>query len=280
MNKKKIIIIDNDDHNTHNFSAELSKHYDVTIIDDLNSLDIEKMGGRNTMFLIDPNSFDRKASSVFKELLLRRQNVVAAAFGFDNYISESAVFKQGILEFIKKPWSPSVNSEYIHKRFEFLDNLYKKGLSTKDFIELRTDFRGHFNREINIELVEDSPEDANRLFQILQPECNIRWHKTENEFYNRSNKSVPDLIILDIVLEGQSAGPRILKHIKDDPNLQDVPVIFSTSSWQVKRIAKGLQLGASDYIRKVDKDEAAIRSRIFTNIVFSALLRSNTIEYA
>ena len=59
----------------------------------------------------------------------------------------------------------------------------------------------------------------------------------------------PDLIISDIMVPYMD-GIQILKKIKQEDKLKDIPVIMLTSKAQEKDIVKGLELGAQDYMAK------------------------------
>ena len=59
----------------------------------------------------------------------------------------------------------------------------------------------------------------------------------------------PDVIILDIDMPGMD-GYETLKHLRGDPDMEDIPVIFLTSMDGVGDQVKGLESGAADYITK------------------------------
>jgi len=59
----------------------------------------------------------------------------------------------------------------------------------------------------------------------------------------------PDLILLDIILPKMD-GFEILKKIKTDKSLKDIPVILLTNLSQKDEVQKGLDLGATDYLIK------------------------------
>jgi diguanylate cyclase (GGDEF)-like protein len=59
----------------------------------------------------------------------------------------------------------------------------------------------------------------------------------------------PDLILLDIVMPGMD-GYEICKKIKDKEETKNIPIIFITAKKEDEDEAKGLKIGAVDYIRK------------------------------
>lgn len=62
-------------------------------------------------------------------------------------------------------------------------------------------------------------------------------------------ESKPDLVLLDIILPKMD-GFELLKKMKADKNLKDVPVILLTNLSQKDEVKKGLELGANDYLIK------------------------------
>lgn len=59
----------------------------------------------------------------------------------------------------------------------------------------------------------------------------------------------PNLILLDIILPKKD-GFEILKIIKADKELKNIPVILLTNLSQKDEVKKGLDLGANDYLIK------------------------------
>lgn len=59
----------------------------------------------------------------------------------------------------------------------------------------------------------------------------------------------PDLILLDIILPKMD-GFEVLKGIKADPKIKNIPVILLTNLSQKDEVQKGLDLGAVDYLIK------------------------------
>jgi DNA-binding response OmpR family regulator len=71
----------------------------------------------------------------------------------------------------------------------------------------------------------------------------------------------PDLILLDIVLPKMD-GFEILKKIKEDPKLKEIPVILLTNLGQKSEVEKGLALGADEYIIKAHFTPTAVVAKV------------------
>lgn len=59
----------------------------------------------------------------------------------------------------------------------------------------------------------------------------------------------PDLVLLDVELLAID-GHEVMRRLKADPELADVPVVFLTGRAATADIVEGLRLGAHDYLRK------------------------------
>ncbi len=62
-------------------------------------------------------------------------------------------------------------------------------------------------------------------------------------------KQKPDLILLDVMMP-EMDGYEVCRQLKADPATKDIPIIFLTAKSQEEDEAKGLSLGAVDYIAK------------------------------
>lgn len=75
----------------------------------------------------------------------------------------------------------------------------------------------------------------------------LDWHEAKA----RLQKATPDLIILDILLPGES-GFDALRELKANPATRAIPVIILSNLGQEQEIRTGLELGAIDYLVKAD----------------------------
>jgi DNA-binding response OmpR family regulator len=74
---------------------------------------------------------------------------------------------------------------------------------------------------------------------------------TGEEGLSKVRQEKPDLVFLDIILP-QKNGFDILREIKSDPAVKDIPVIILTNLGQESDVKTGIDLGASDYLVKTD----------------------------
>jgi DNA-binding response OmpR family regulator len=71
----------------------------------------------------------------------------------------------------------------------------------------------------------------------------------------------PNIVLLDIIMP-KIDGFGVLKMIKDDPELRDIPVILLTNLGQDEDIKKGKQLGAADYFVKANHTPAEVVQKV------------------
>ncbi|MFA6255496.1 MAG: response regulator [Patescibacteria group bacterium] len=97
-------------------------------------------------------------------------------------------------------------------------------------------------------------EDDEFLAELYATKLNLEGYEvalaTDGEKGLKMVKEkMPDLILLDIILPKMD-GFEILKNIKADKALRNLPVILLTNLSQKDEIKKGLDLGANDYLIK------------------------------
>jgi diguanylate cyclase (GGDEF)-like protein len=110
----------------------------------------------------------------------------------------------------------------------------------------------------NVMIIDDSPIDRKIIRQVLEKRLNgINMFESEDGL-NIGEKLVSNNInmcILDIMMPVKD-GFQILKEMKEDSNLMDIPVIVCTAMEDKKAIEKALTLGAYDYFSKPLSEEA------------------------
>jgi diguanylate cyclase (GGDEF)-like protein len=98
-------------------------------------------------------------------------------------------------------------------------------------------------------VVDDSPTNLAILNVILREAYQVISANNGADALAMAAAEEPDLIILDIMMPGMD-GYEICDRLKANPFTRDIPVMFVTAMDQERQEAKGLALGAVDYIAK------------------------------
>ena len=99
-------------------------------------------------------------------------------------------------------------------------------------------------------IVDDTPENLIVLTEILKPFYKVKVANNGTKALNLlATGDLPDLILLDIMMPIIS-GYDVCKKLKSDPLTKSIPIIFITALTDHEDEAKGLSLGAVDYITK------------------------------
>jgi diguanylate cyclase (GGDEF)-like protein len=101
----------------------------------------------------------------------------------------------------------------------------------------------------SILLVDDDLMVVRVLNRILVNFSPLRFASSGLEALKLARESTPDLVLLDVDMPDYS-GFEVCKAFKNDPALAEVPIIFITSHESAQLEAKGLELGAADFIGK------------------------------
>ena len=98
-------------------------------------------------------------------------------------------------------------------------------------------------------IVDDDPGSIQTLIQFLRLEHKILVATDGPEALETAARERPDLILLDVVMEGMN-GHQVCRALKRDPGTRHIPVMFVTGREQEEDEVTGLELGAVDYIVK------------------------------
>lgn len=115
-------------------------------------------------------------------------------------------------------------------------------------------------------LVEDDPFLSSLLGNRLKREgFDVLNVKSGNEVVKSMKSFVPDLVLLDLILPGKS-GFEVLEEMKSDPQAPKTKVVIISNLGQDADLARGRELGATDYIIKARTtiDEMVQKVRDFT----------------
>ncbi len=113
-------------------------------------------------------------------------------------------------------------------------------------------------------VVDDEPTNLRVLKQLLAEDYRLLFAKSGEEALRLAQRELPDLILLDVMMPGMS-GFEVCASLKQDDNTRAIPVIFVTALKDEIDEARGLDLGAVDYITK-PISPAIVRARIKTHL--------------
>jgi signal transduction histidine kinase len=113
-------------------------------------------------------------------------------------------------------------------------------------------------------IVEDTPENIDVVRGALGDDYRIKVALNGEKALALSQSSPPDLILLDIMMPDMD-GYEVCRRLKEDVNLERIPVIFLTAKTEIEDEARGFALGAVDYITK-PISPAIVKARVSTHL--------------
>ncbi|MEG3639199.1 sigma-54-dependent transcriptional regulator [Magnetococcus sp. PR-3] len=136
--------------------------------------------------------------------------------------------------------------------------------------------RGMAEKKHRILIVDDERLHINMLNDMLKERYLLKVALKGVQAIDRAiSDPQPDLILLDIQMPNMD-GFQVLAQLKADARTQGIPVIFVTAMDEEEDEARGLELGAVDYITK-PFSPAIVQARIHTHITLQSSIRE-TIE--
>ncbi|MEO5348272.1 MAG: SpoIIE family protein phosphatase [Magnetococcus sp. YQC-3] len=121
-------------------------------------------------------------------------------------------------------------------------------------------------------VVDDTPENIDVLKGALTPQYTVRPATNGLAALKLANiLPRPDLVLLDIMMPHMD-GHEVCRRLKDDPETQDIPIIFVTARAAEADELLGLQMGAVDYIAK-PFSVPVVQSRVRTHLALRAATR-------
>jgi len=114
-------------------------------------------------------------------------------------------------------------------------------------------------------LVDDSPPVLTVLSALLAPHFDVKVAtRGQRALEILAGDSRVDLVLLDDLMPGMN-GTELIVHLKADERLRELPVIFLTARADGAAEARGLELGAADFIPK-PINAAIVLARVRTHL--------------
>jgi two-component system cell cycle response regulator len=111
----------------------------------------------------------------------------------------------------------------------------------------------------NVVLWEETDFAADRVTEMLQPAAQVLRPKSAEQLREMADATV-DLVILS--LNGEQDALRLVAQLRGSETSRLIPILLIADGEDLPRLAKGLDLGANDYIvRPVDRNELSARAR-------------------
>ncbi|XZN92578.1 MAG: response regulator [Microcoleus sp.] len=107
-------------------------------------------------------------------------------------------------------------------------------------------------------IVDDNPNNLAVLFEFLTASgFKVLVARTGESAITKAEYSLPDLILLDVVMPGID-GFETCQRLKANDSTKDIPIIFMTALDETENKVKGFDLGAVDYVTKPIQNEEVL----------------------
>ena len=117
-------------------------------------------------------------------------------------------------------------------------------------------------------IVDDAPDNLMLMSHIFKESYRVRLAQngTKAIAFCQSD-APPDLVLLDVMMPDMD-GFEVIRRMREHPVSENIPVIFVTALDSAEGRAKGLELGAVDYVTKpINPDTLKLRVRNFIRYV-------------
>ncbi|MFD2137099.1 two-component system response regulator [Novosphingobium resinovorum] len=118
-------------------------------------------------------------------------------------------------------------------------------------------------------IVDDEVSNIEIMNAVLEDDYEVLFSTSGQQALDTARRSPPDLILLDVLMPGID-GFEVCRQIKADPELADIPVIFTTGLGDTDHEMRGLSLGAIDYVTKPIQP-AILRARVGNHVELKRL---------
>jgi len=123
-------------------------------------------------------------------------------------------------------------------------------------------------------VVDDSDTNLSMAEAVLEDQYRVMTMPSAAKMFMLLEKVIPDLILLDIEMPGMD-GFDTIKRLKTDSNWSEIPVMFLTGRNDADVEARGLEMGAVDFVTKPFSAPVLI-NRIKTHLNIDEIIRERT----
>ncbi len=102
----------------------------------------------------------------------------------------------------------------------------------------------------HVMLIEDEPNIMEAIRFILSRDgWKVSCHSDGATAFAAIQRTIPDVVVLDVMLPNRS-GFDVLKDMREDPALKDLPVLMLTAKGQAKDRERAALLGSNAFMTK------------------------------
>ena len=120
-------------------------------------------------------------------------------------------------------------------------------------------------------IIDDTPANLQTLARMLVNEYDLYVATSGGDGLKLAEEIRPELILLDVMMP-EMDGYKVCRRLKADERLRNIPVVFVTALADLDAEARGLEVGAVDYLTKPVNVPIA-RQRIHNLVVMESLRR-------
>ncbi len=102
-------------------------------------------------------------------------------------------------------------------------------------------------------VLEDEDEELQQLNHLLAKHFRVSYRKDTEKainFLSNPDKPTPDIICIDIFIDEDDSGYELYYWLCNQEQYRNTPIVFTSSEWNGDRIARCIDTGAVDFIRK------------------------------
>ncbi len=161
---------------------------------------------------------------------------------------------------LKAKTSPGGRYKILYKDFKVFLKFYGKnqGFRIKKY-----------NPKYKIAIIEPSKHTRDNYENWLSDEYQVKSINNIEKTIKELKKFSPNIIILEILLDNDIDGFKLLEEIKNEISLSSSIVFVISKRYDESDVVKGFELGARDYVKKpISKGELQVRLKnILRNII-------------
>ncbi len=122
-------------------------------------------------------------------------------------------------------------------------------------------------------VIEDNLTNLNVLLEILEDAgYEVLTAKSGEEGLERAEHTLPDLILLDVLMPPGMDGFAVCARLKQQSRTREIPVIFMTALTDTPNTIRGFEIGAVDYVTK-PFDAQIVLARVKNHLTLQNLQR-------